>query len=841
MESENKKILTGAALTGLGLTALKARKDFGKALQQAHKFVSGVKAVAHNPNRKSLSQGVAAAKMYADLGQEAINTKILGLKIPYAVLHARTALQEAPRSLNKSLTETLKDYYRAFTRTSAKDKFDKAKLYNENYNSALGQGDPRLKGLKKYVPKDAKGWQNLWQHANQEFPQYYLHKHYSNYKNMDKDSLYRYAVLKDLPKQVSADAAYILNTTPIDNISSALLKMKRAGLDEDLAKTRKHLTDLKDMYAGGSDANSDWGYAQKYLDGSLKPVENIRKGLKGLAVGSFATGGALTAGGIGDTINNKTEEDQQVKKSSAEEDVRDGLLVGSGLGALGYGVDEIKRPLRVGASWSELPRHGDGHKNPGKAIYTELENIVERNPALKNVELIKAIRDNTNNYDARAFDKKFDMYADSGMGPTSQWDWQHFSKDERGQFRNANPKIAPGGFVGYMTDVGAFGSPNDGFQRSISPFRSKLNKLVKDNYITWGDSNVFDQANKKNTESRIKAEQFYKNFKRTHIGEGMPTLTDDAVRILTELQNKSRQDIINDALNSTQVSNQHKKVLKNLGDKKLIFISGSGRGDYVATRVKDWQRELKRRGLQDKYVIGAALGGGATKSPMSRMLKDSDNLMLFDRLPQNLYIGLPGVADFHDASTGTSAAFEAASTPSVLGFRKNWGEFKDRESKLLGTIKRVFGISADKDWKSEHEMVNLDGWNKGNRAAMLNKGGTLGMGSLKGGNGVASALDILEDPKVYAQMKDEAIDRSRREFGMNRLAKKNLGDTLEKIMMQQRNRKIGKGVLASILGLGLGSVGTSNLSDSYNKPTMLGNANAGSNRFSDILKKVRGQ
>jgi hypothetical protein len=779
---DSKSNLLGALVAGgLALTAHKAKKDFTRIFDKTKSFNKFVKDKAF-AQKSPIAQGVAAAKAYGEGGQDLINQTVLGLKIPYigtqgaGVFYGLKANKYNPFTTAKKYIDggLLKDYH-------------KQRLINAEYVQDKINHGQKLNLFENlfYKAKSNKHWDDLKAKKDMEIPAKGTHAHYSKFKNAPKNELDAYNIYGDLYKSVNPETEKLIRSYGPDNVTGALLDLKRSGKSEDYAAAVKYFRGLRNKYAGSSPLGSGGGNSQNY--------ENVANLIMPSLIGGsgLLRNTALAGSGF---FGAKELKDQIEKRSNITEDLPEIAGLGAGTSLALGGINDIRRPLRVGVSWSELGRHGEGHKNPGKSMYETFESL-KKNPEFKNLDLINAARDATNNYDRAAYAKKFDVFADAGMGPTSIWDWD--KGDAPGtERRNIRAKVAPGGFVGYMTDIGGPGSPHEGYKYGIdSPLRRAWQKLgIKDNYIQWGPKDLWEQGMNPNTS---RGKDFYKKFNTYSVSsQGMPTLTQKASDILQDLQGKSRKDVIEAALKNPMLNDQQKNLLKNLGDKKLIFVTGSGRGDYVGSRLREYRRELKRAGLSDKYQIAGMLGGTGNLNPISKSLRADKNLLLFDKLPQDLYIGLPGVADFHDISTGTSALMESTGSRANLGVRNNWERIKQKERKLFDRLERR-GVKLDPEFKDMHNMVALDAWNRGNREFVKQQPSVKGFNSTKE---IVSHLEKLK-PEDYAN----AEARSFRQNYANQLAKENMNDVLANVLRNQKNLKLTKGIAKSLGGLGLGA------------------------------------
>jgi hypothetical protein len=779
---DSKSNLLGALIAGgIALTAHKANKDFTRIFDKTKAFNRLVKDKAFS-QKSRIAQGVAAAKAYGKGGQDLINETVLGMKIPYIGTHGAGVFYGLQANKYNPFI-TAKKYLDAGPLKGYHEK----RLLNAEIVDAKKHHGQKLSFLENlfYRAKSNKHWDEMKARKNAEMPALHSHEHYRKFKEAPKEELDAYNIYGDLYDYVSPETERLIKSYGPDNITGALLDLKRSGKSEDYAAAVKYFRRLRDKYAGTSPLGSGGGNSQNY--------ENVANMIMPPLIGGSKLLRNTAAAGSG-ILGVKEIKDQIEKRSNIEEDLPEIAGLGAGTSLALSGINDIRRPLRVGVSWSELGRHGEGHKNPGLAMYQSFEDL-KKDPKFKYLELVNAARDSTNNYNTDAYTKKFDLFADAGMGPTSLWDWD--KGDSPGvERRNTRVKIAPGGFVGYMTDIGSAGSPHEGYQYGIdSPQRRFWQKMgFKDNYIKWGPQDLWEKGINPN---EYKGKDFYRKFNVHNVSNhGMPTLTQKAADILEDLQNKSRKEIISAALNDPNLNEHQKNLLKNLGDKKLIFVTGSGRGDYVGSRIREYRRELKRAGLSDKYQIAGMLGKTGDLNPISKSLRADKNLLLFDSLPQNLYIGLPGIADFHDISTGASALMESLGSKANLGVRSNWNKIKEKEKKLFKRLERR-GFKLDPEFKDMHQMVKLDEWNKGNRKFVERQPSVTKFDKVRD---IISNLENLR-PEDYASAKDRSI----RQHFANISAKENMNEVLKNLVTKQNKIKITGGIAKSLGGLGIGA------------------------------------
>jgi len=122
------------------------------------------------------------------------------------------------------------------------------------------------------------------------------------------------------------------------------------------------------------------------------------------------------------------------------------------------------------------------------------------------------------------------------------------------------------------------------------------------------------------------------------------------------------------------------KQLDDVKDKKLIIVSGSTRGDYVAERTRQIAEQIRLQGVSDKVAVIGQFGD-ALKDPLTRRIIGDEDVITLGKMPIGLYTGLQNVADKHLASSGASAAAEAALMSSPISMPKDWGKWSQRPKK----------------------------------------------------------------------------------------------------------------------------------------------------------------
>jgi hypothetical protein len=287
-----------------------------------------------------------------------------------------------------------------------------------------------------------------------------------------------------------------------------------------------------------------------------------------------------------------------------------------------------------------------------------------------------------------------------------------------------------------------------------------------------------------------------------------------------------------------------RKLLENIGGKRVLAITGSGRGDNVAYRALRAQQELVARGMSDKWQVVAALGDSAKYNPLAQQAVNNPDILTFDKLPQRYYIGLPGKADVHLASSGTSALMESLGTDSLLAFHKNQNAVKGRELAALGNFDhnnpqdgdfslknvkphtKVWGDMPNAE-RVMHDIqnVDLDEWNKHNKEFAFKMPGVM---SAENTNELMDMLgnESLFSPAAAAQR----AARANYMVGAHSKARNNLTNILENFLKQRRSFKNLQGTAKLTGAAGLVGAGLA--------PLLSGLVGGGSKSYAPALGKL---
>jgi hypothetical protein len=738
---------TAAGTAGVGF---KGMHDADRVTANVDDWMRSTQAAPLRQPGSAMSDSVRAAETYAATGRKAIQSKILGLPIPYMALQGATGVDsllahgEAPQSV-------LAKYWQA------------AQKPLHQYREGLALNDSYL--LPQFLQKlfrlpgnDGDAWRRMQEGAKAELPNAKRHLHYWKYfspKFSDGD-LRDYALFDDVKKLFSPETQAMLKA-PDRSLTQILAELKRIG-HPDYYPMMHQLKNQHKILGGLGEAAG--GLAHTYAGITSKVTPAVAKAFKGLGVAGAAA--------VPLALFYAARAQREGALKSASQSREPGLLdLGAGvagIGAAASGAQELLSPFRVGTTFSGATDvHGAGHSTPGLTIDAILRKLQKESPEFAKMEVELPIRNAAGAVDPKFFGRKYHALFDTGMGSTGNFDWKNVNPNafipDQGLLvaPPKPPRVAFGGFTGYSTDLGSAGNPARSFRYSIqSPLRRVAQLLgVKDNYITWGDP-AFE----------FKDDPWYGKYVKDRMrilrsgSMGLPTMSAAAQEGIQSANALGRNNLLADFAKTLDPSDPNRKLLENIGDKKLLAVTGSGRGDYVAHRVAELQKIIKRQGLGDKVQVLGALGSSAAKgNPVAQRLLKDPSVLAFERLPQQFYTGIPAVADMHWASSGTSALMEALSGKSPAAYIPNALAMQSRElmpylakpqrydlfrairagdehwmHHILNNVNTKTDLRPQhlgdtpeaaklQEWWAKARSVYLDNWNRGNKEMAFQQAG----------------------------------------------------------------------------------------------------------------------
>jgi hypothetical protein len=502
----------------------------------------------------------------------------------------------------------------------------------------------------------------------------------------------------------------------------------------------------------------------------------LQKILKGrlplLAAGSTLS--AIKGYQAYDKLKNKTGEDNDL---AVDLGVASG--VGLGAGITGYNTQRALNPSRnIAVTYGKMnPEYnswdiGGGHSNPGDALFELLQEAKTKDPSLRKFNLSKIIRNQSGIVDPRQMKPNYNVIADTGLGHFAPFDdpGMNAGKRQHNEFfnhSNARPYYSR---VGIMSDL--FHSADQSMSGST------FNGLGKGDHILYYGQNSPQLEGMKNR--GVNAIRTNKTF--------TPLILNKALETARDLTPK---DIILDDLAKSKPSLADR--IKELRGKKIITVSGSGRGDFVGQRAIELSNELESRGIKNVKIIALTASAGANKELRAALANVPHVIPIHGKLDNKTFVGLQRIADMHMGSTGTSSLTESMLqsggrnvVPAVWGYE--YGNYTPNSL-------------ADR-WKAwlngEASMPNTDHWNRGNREFAASIPGGLHLE-----DDPNKIIDFLQDEEALAKSKVDAFNRAKivnKDIDKGRKAMpKAIFDIAKKNIRRQRIR----GALGALAGAGI--------------------------------------
>jgi len=352
--------------------------------------------------------------------------------------------------------------------------------------------------------------------------------------------------------------------------------------------------------------------------GSAQPVKYVKQ------VGKYLKRGGLVAGtailGIPLARNRfKKQAARKTKKRMAAERSGQGLLAVGGAGAIIGGAKQVYKPGKnIAVTYGTMPAIGMGHSSPGKAMVDILRKETEgKKGRLKGYKVDTLVRNSDSVY--KYTPKKYNLLVDTGLGGEAP-DWPDPVRHTHGGGPNAPAmvphKIHADNKIRYLTD--AVRKKDGWFGANIFPGK-----------VMGYGPNL----------KRVRREA---GLKTVSMSKGLsPILDPRAVKEVRDYKGTSA-DVIDQLVSHETSISGGKTTKRNIGrlkgmrNKKIITISGAGRGDYVATRALEVSNALKKSGLDKDYGV-VALMAKAKGTPEEALLKGNNNVARLGLLPRDLF------------------------------------------------------------------------------------------------------------------------------------------------------------------------------------------------------------
>ena len=282
-----------------------------------------------------------------------------------------------------------------------------------------------------------------------------------------------------------------------------------------------------------------------------------------------------------------------------------------------------------------------------------------------------------------------------------------------------------------------------------------------------------------------------------------------------------KKQVLQELINHSLKEGDHKSaaILQDVlhNNKKLLVISGSSRGDYIAPKTIELLKHLRETGREGEFGV-LALMANAKSSPLHSLIEGT-NAASVGKLDRDLYTKARDIAHGHWSSTGAAGLTEARHSPAPTAFELKSHKYKKIEFEYL---KQLLQAERDPAKKAElgkfldaHTAVDLDAWNNEHKK-WLNSGVDHGL------KGVDNAAEFLAHADHMALPENKTMINSRvaRNLENSVKAKQNLMEYVReelKRMPGVLERAIKNNKRVGYAGLGLGALGLAGAGHSYMK------------------------
>jgi hypothetical protein len=806
------------ALAGTGAWALKADRDIGKALDDTDQWYKRVVASRSGKPGHAVRDAFATSKEYAEGGRNLLKRSVGGIPVPGLFFSAspyKPLLSSRKELFVYNFPKRLTPYVRHAldlrdSGVQVKGVTDVIDNFLKNHPDAekklyeLGHAPDALRNDIREKRLHYKKFLNNKKYSDLDLQRYVL------FGSLDEFSPYSPASRKILSevgegKTFFSAARELAKTSPDD-----YEKLKGAVRN-------------KSSYLAGKGLGG-FGNARLYAHGAFEVLPRAQKALRAGGSGLLGAGVLLGLHRLGNNATRGPVSYELTKKAALQNADENLLATGAGLGAAGLGFksyDLMTRPIEIGFSHSEnIAAHGAGHKTPGVSLKSIVDDVAASNPNLKIRTSLPVLSQFNTFKDPSLSNKVYDYLIDTGMGTNVP---ENYIADELNRTLEGVPdfqrltkrppiQVRPGGWVGYLTDLGKLGVPGHVYFQTPEYAGSKRqfrNLLAgeRDKFILWGNKGVdedwaaFDGPDV--SRRARKAFEFITPSKAT--GPGFPAMSPDAMNILDDIYSKTPDKLYNELLGESFLDDVQRGHIKEVaaGNKKLLMVTGSARGDNVAWRMKELQDFLDQKGLADKYTVSGVLGESYSFDPLSKELAEDPRLLSFKgRIPQKWYVGLPALADRNWASTGTSAAMETLASPVPATFMDSANAKLRSQIEFINSpegnaLAAKHGLDPQL-FSAKMGGVDLDGWNPGNKAFALERKNT---------KPAQTAQDFIE--QVLAQTDESKADARAKGYEFlqqSRMARQDLKDQFLKLFQKSKARNLRHGRYAALGAGGLAAL-----------------------------------
>jgi hypothetical protein len=736
------------------------------------------------PEIATYQQITKAFRDYAEHGQTVMKSRILGMPIPYWGMRGTFKAERLAGDTARVGTRALAHLGQVVDK------------YMLGGRPVLGWGSA---ADGKPIGLGAKLHQGAWTFGRPDQMDAKLN-HYYTFKNKSQNEIVDYLIgkiedvdfFKKYKDQVPVEA---LNALRDKDLTLAERFRRFHTYTEDVPEVRRMVKGALTQQANsfGKTTGNATGYADLYRSIFKRHYTRLRTGSRVGKVAGVAT--MLAALGVGTRRLATSAGKVQNKEASGASDVEgmpleDAMnILQASMGMTGAtlagksGLYDLRRKGRIAVSYGEHESLGAGHKEPGKAIATDLRQ------ALKDKGLDKKMM--VQNMERRADDVvrrggRVEVLVDTGFG--HGYDYRNpFMR--KGLHLSSDPdlKVGRGGLYAYQTDL----------PYNVGVTLERAREMPTATSIIYGNP---DMAATGKSRRLVTSMDDITPAIETAVIKQMPTINARTSEAAAEQLAATAERLGKGA--------EAAKLRQGLAEgKKFVVISGSGRGDLVSYRALLLEEALKAKGLQNKYQVIALAAGESKYSPLRQVLDARPGIITLDKLPKMEFINAQRAGALHWGSTGASSAAESLlhQTPTAL-VTDAFVQFRDDSVALADRLlksKKLRDIPSpnpdNPTWQSALKAVKLHDWNWG---TMKRFPGRIGIFK---GNSADEIIDLLgkieADPKLATRIAMRTQDTAREMMRGKRILTDDVIATAMRNLRRTRGRGAVKGVAATLMGL----------------------------------------
>lgn len=543
----------------------------------------------------------------------------------------------------------------------------------------------------------------------------------------------------------------------------------------------------------------------KNIKNTINPLLKLR--LPILSAGALATGSLLAS----PYFKKNASVSKKADISRPEDAFFGSASVGISPFLFSQALKNFSPNKNIGITYGEmggpygLPDIGGGHRGPSKALKSILEEAVtDPKSPLFGYNLDEIVRNKAGIIQAGP--RNYNTILDTGLGLFT--DSPFWEGQQRTHRVDAPTGIKTQSRMHLLTDAIASDRLRRGGATEI-PFPRGV---FKNHFIGYGDN--FDTGAKiMGYKGGWLGALMPKQFSR--VSEGLtPAVNKDVLDIIRTPQ--TREAVLSGMASSYEKTNPElASKIKNIlsSGNKLITISGSGRGDYVAARARELIDALRSNNIKD-VSVAAQLAGAFDDPKQMQLLKDYPELLTFGKMPLKDFVNLQRVSNLHMGSSGTSSLAESLlqGTPFVLP--KDWGWrtwyhsgggkhiTENTPAALHAKLMEMYGHDP------HHAQTAVTTWNRGNMQYAKKLPGVFTAESAE------DVIKLIKDPKLLESYTQGAKQRAGMEFEKLMKGRKNLVSTVASEVARNNALRRLKGL--GLLGLG-GTALTGGISKLFSK------------------------